>query len=683
MGSHLISVNNGDCDTPSFHIDLAMLSDPRAEGALKRLKNWLEAGNCEIYELRFMMSSVSHESSDVWKKKVGEFVQSLSSALIELFSLSGTVNIRQDMYGKQEKLSTLILAGLAKSNCSTLERLCMSDCWVDGDTFAALAQVAGNSKLTALKLSGLHMGLVPLEAEQPPTQIDMVMRKAECNDYMRACCCLCKPTVCGLCCSGVPDYERTKEEVGKMLADAVEKYEYVTARRTGGDSLIKTFTAMKANGKVDTIEFSNSRLLEICGSTEMVNKVLQALSESMPTAVKIDQAGLLDNNVPGICDLFFENPDMAHLEVSIAPSDLDGIENLQNLIQTSPMLVSGALSMVDPFHVKIANEMDGAEESMDSACCFSWKVQTWSQATETMQIPLNPRPPEDFNIFRNKIEEEMKEHTVIPVYTVLSQQWRGNPKKLKNLVRASTCDFYRPVISQHADEPKIELCNRFLKDIAGNAGKAATVASLIDAVVEGMLEATDSAMEDSYAAIKAAIEGNASNESPSSPLVSKEETILPLEDAGTKVAELRVQEQEEPAQIEVLKAREQELLQYIEQLKQTKRTSSNLGTKEAKHAREQELLQQTAVLQQEQEVMHAREQELLQQIAILQQEQELLQAREQEHRKQRHRTWWNDCGCSSVSHPESREVVESREVSPRKPKERSPRSKRSPRSRRA
>merc|ERR1719330_1839364 len=184
--------------------------------------------------------------------------------------------------------------------------------------------------------------MVPVQA--PPVQLEMIMRTPSCVDCLSACCCHCNPSAaagmccnmlcCGCCSCKVPDYEKTHQAIERMLAESEEKCAFLSAQRKSGMSLVRTFEAMARNGKVDTLEFSSSRLLDICGTVSAVNDVLAAMAKSMPTAVKIDSAGLLDNNVAAICQLFFENPDLAHFEVSIAPTDLEGIENLQNLIQT-------------------------------------------------------------------------------------------------------------------------------------------------------------------------------------------------------------------------------------------------------------------------------------------------------------------------------------------------------------
>ena len=92
---------------------------------------------------------------------------------------------------------------------------------------------------------------------------------------------------------------------------------------------------------------------------------------------------------------------------------------------------------------------------------MTWSTITWTQKIDTVHLPLKKLSDADFNVYEAKIEDEIKEHSVFPMYKTLTVLWCKNDKKLKNLLRASKSETYQGILSPKADEPKEKLIKDF------------------------------------------------------------------------------------------------------------------------------------------------------------------------------------------------------------------------------
>ena len=92
---------------------------------------------------------------------------------------------------------------------------------------------------------------------------------------------------------------------------------------------------------------------------------------------------------------------------------------------------------------------------------MTWSTITWTQKIDAVHLPLKKLSDDDFKVYEDKIEDEIKEHSVFPMYKTLNVLWCNNHKKLKNLERASKSETYKGILSPQADEPKEKLIMDF------------------------------------------------------------------------------------------------------------------------------------------------------------------------------------------------------------------------------
>ena len=506
LGSFLVSVQNGDYDTPSIHLNLGAVSRPTMDPVMERLSNWFAVGNCEIYELKIEIpTDIDPSEYPKLHQVVDKLFQNLTQVEIELFTLTGTENVFMDSIAGTEKLATKVLKYLATSQklmarqsseesssasaqsdvaylaCSGLQRLNVSDCWIDFDTIAALKDVISKSSISALRLSNLKFGLRPNTLLKPPDQVVMKMRNANCSDVQNRClqcrfsfpCMFCFFPFC-CCCNQLPDYAETKKDLLSKVDDFENQYdkfikgqvdEYNKRVDEGFNLLKSAIQCMKKNaiGGIDIIDFEGTSLPELCGTAKRVNELLKVVAQQQPTAINFKKCGLCDVHVSGICDVFFQNMLLTHFEISVCSSSTEGLENLQSLAQNSPMLVSGKVHFGSQVKVRVASKELNADEKQEKSCCslMTWSTITWEQKFQTVLLPIKKLSDADFKVYENKIEDEIKEHSVFPMYKTLNVLWCNNHKKLKNLERASKSEMYKGILSYKADEPKEKLIMDF------------------------------------------------------------------------------------------------------------------------------------------------------------------------------------------------------------------------------
>jgi hypothetical protein len=480
------------------------MSRPEMDPVIERLSKWFAVGDCEIYELKIEIPTVS-DARDYAKlhQVVDKLFQNMKQVEIELFTLTGTENIFMDSIAGTEKLATKVLKHLATSQklmakqseessssaqsdlaflaCSGLQRLNVSNCWIDFDTIAALKDVISKSSISALRLSNLKFGLRPNTVLKPPEEVVMKMRNANCSDVQNRClqchfsfpCMFCFFPFC-CCCNQLPDYAETKKDLLFKVDDFEKQYdkfikgqvdEYNKRVDEGFNLLKSAIQGMEKNaiGGIDIIDFEGTSLPELCGTAKRVNELLKVVAQQQPTAINFNKSGLCDVHLSGICDVFFQNMLLTHFEISVCSSSTEGLENLQSLAQNSPMLVSGKVHLGSQVKVQVATKKLDAEEKQEKSCCslMKWSTITWTQKVEWVLLPVKKLSDADFKVYEDKIEDEIKEHSVFPMYKTLNVLWCNNHKKLKNLERASKSETYKGILSREADEPKEKLIMDF------------------------------------------------------------------------------------------------------------------------------------------------------------------------------------------------------------------------------
>jgi len=466
IASFLLSVQNGDLDTPSFHIDLSLFIHPKPGTAemLDRFVRWAKGGNAKAYELQLMVAKAA-DVCIMSNRLRDSFLNYFKTLGVELFTLRGTDKILGESFCGHPLAATTILECLSASeNLHMLQRFSMSDCYVDFDTLRALREIVTTTEISALKLSNLRPGLIPPDE---PRTLKMAQRSADCGDVLRGnadCTC----NFC-FCCATVPDFQKTRIDLDKYMKEFSNKYGSIkdSYGDTCGELLSDIFQNMNQKreaGRIDVVDLTGTDLINLCGNVAEVNKALTALAEAKPTAVNLTRTGLLDTNICAISDLFFENPDLAHLAVTLTVSDSETLENLQNLVQNSPMLVSGGIEMGLPRKGLIAGQLeDKIVEKLH--CCFPYSEVSVHQSQLQVQFPQKVCDRKDFQVFQKRIEQEMTEHLIMPMYRILSYRCTNNLNKLKHLHRASVDPAYRSAISPEADARKLELWSAFHKEV--------------------------------------------------------------------------------------------------------------------------------------------------------------------------------------------------------------------------
>jgi len=403
--------------------------------------------------------------------------EKLATKVLKHLATSQKLMARQS---SEESSSSSAQSDLAYLACSGLQRLNVSNCWIDFDTIAALKDVISKSSISALRLSNLKFGLRPNTVLKPPEQVVMKMRNANCSDFQNRCLqCKCS-FVCMFCfcpfgcCNQLPDYAETKKDLLSKVDDFEKQYDKFikgqvddyNKRVDEGFNLLKSaIQGMKKNaiGGIDIIDFEGTSLPELCGTAKRVNELLKVVAQQQPTAINFNKSGLCDVHLSGICDVFFQNMLLTHFEISVCSSSTEGLENLQSLAQNSPMLVSGKVHLGSQVKVQVAAKELVAEEKQEKSCCslMTWSTITWKQEVKEVLLPLKKLSDDDFKVYEEVIIAEIKEHSVFPMYKTLNVLWRNNHKKLKNLERASKSDIYKGILSEKADEPKKKLIRDF------------------------------------------------------------------------------------------------------------------------------------------------------------------------------------------------------------------------------
>ena len=92
---------------------------------------------------------------------------------------------------------------------------------------------------------------------------------------------------------------------------------------------------------------------------------------------------------------------------------------------------------------------------------MTWSTITWTPRVEWVLLPVKKLSDADFKVYKDKTGDEIKEHSVFPMYKTLIVLWCNNHKKLKNLERASKSETYKDILSHKADEPKEKLIMDF------------------------------------------------------------------------------------------------------------------------------------------------------------------------------------------------------------------------------
>jgi len=462
MGSFLTSVQNGSVDIPSFVIPYSVLcsGSDKPQLALNRLAKEFSGGDLQVYELRIIFDDANTEPvEEVWKK-LEPLAKSLASAEVELFTLMGTTNLADDVYAGHEKIASRILKMIAKSDgCKEMLRLNVSDCYVDLAALKAVAEIVGNSKVTSLKLSKLIPGVTP---RSQPHNLELVMQDIGCGLGWKLCL-GCQECGCPCCCGQMPDYPATINNLNNAIAQFNKQNEQLLQNCTA--TLVDIFESLRKNGIVDVVDMTGTHLPSLCKTVSGMGVLFGAIGKAAPTAVKLIGCGLTGAHTAALCQLFFYNKQLSHLEVSLCPcGSSESMENIQNLVESTPLLVTGSLLNEEPTTITVANAYE-TKESGGDGCCFPVKEVVHTQETCTYTLPNDVVPAEDFAIYNRKFQEETSKRLIIPWYFVIQQKFKGNKKKLTNLARAAKDPNYHEILSPEADEKKKKLFVDFLESV--------------------------------------------------------------------------------------------------------------------------------------------------------------------------------------------------------------------------
>jgi hypothetical protein len=466
MGSFLTDVQNGERDIPSFIIAYSALRTGKCVKALNRLAKECKNADLQIYELRIHFDiPVKEGVEEVWKK-LEEFCSSLGNIDVELLSVLGTRMVEDDEHSGHEKLASRILKALASGKGSKgLMRLNISDCYVDRNLFASVEAIVAKSSVTSVKLSKLIPGLKP---RQRSTVLEVKMQPVGCGLGCKLCL---AGEVC-MCCQEMPDYPATIKALNDNIRSFNEENSDLHSDCVA--PLIGIYKGLAKNGSVDIIDMSGTNLAALCKTATGVRDVLTAVAKSKPTAIILSQTGLTGAHTAALCHLFFNNEKMAHLDLSISPcEDVEAMENIQNLVQNTPFLATGSLTYDAPVPVTVHDPYESTE-SEGGDCCFSWKKVAHSQQKHVFTVPQECMSQEDFNShFSTMYDGSTEKRLAIPWYYVLGQRWKGNEKKLKNLLRVSKDKQYAHILSPEADEDKKALLEKFIEEVMQTNGEDA------------------------------------------------------------------------------------------------------------------------------------------------------------------------------------------------------------------
>lgn len=452
--------------TPSFIIKYNQLKEGEGTGveALERLTKWMEGDGAEIYEIQILFEGTTNESPDMIRQNLQKLCDNLKKSKTELFTLKGTTNIRADEKAGHRKFATSCVQGLIGSQ--DLQRICLEDCYIDFKTLEAMTGVTESSPITAIKMCNLKLGLTP---PTEPTTIEVQTTGAGCDIHY--CCCV----EAGVCCPTYPDHVKTLSEITAEMDKFRQTNAELAGFHSGAGSLCKMFENMRRGGHVDIIDLTGTRLPDLCGSAEGLTKVMLAIAHSRPSAVCLNNTGLTDQHTTCLAQVFFNDPFVLHFEMGMCCTEQDGLEVMQNLVQNSPLIVSGGMYHNNPINVTVADQVIQQETGEETegcfcGCCFGIPVKTYtlSQETHQYQFPGKAVEERDFEEFAAKFTDAVKEGLLIPMFSILRNIYQGNEKKLKKLELAAQDATYRECLAPAADLPKIELFKQFLKEVKSN-----------------------------------------------------------------------------------------------------------------------------------------------------------------------------------------------------------------------
>jgi len=441
----LISAQNGDLDDlPSFVIKWSTLTNPSSVAALNRLQRWLGIGE-NLYRVEFNFDIKTNESPDEIWKILANFWSSLRHCEVELFTLRGTCNIEADKIRGHDKICTRILRTLADDSkfAESLMRLEITECFVDFDTLATLPNLVKNSQISSLRLANLKLGLHP---SMEPIVVELKRERLPMQKALEIKCA--KSGCCSCWCCPAPAYDvkwqDAKDDIDAGMKQFVAAHKDLTGSHTGAESLVQVFETMAARHP-DVVDMTGTHLPSFCGSVTGVRDVMRAIAASKASAITLIDTGLTDVHIMGIADAFFQNRCLLHFSASLTCAELTGIEVLQSIVQNSPMLVSGSFTTGEPLKMTFAKpiETEHVGPQKQQACCLGmcfkqqYSVHRLTQTVSEHQFPATVRGKADFDMYNGALSNEIKEHGLVPMFTVLSSMWNGDSRKMKNLERAA------------------------------------------------------------------------------------------------------------------------------------------------------------------------------------------------------------------------------------------------------
>jgi hypothetical protein len=463
MRSHCADIQNGVLeDLPSFIIKYnQIIESPDAIKALERLTKFMQSDGVEVYEVQIVFDGTVKEPTHVVKERLSKLCQGLKKGMMELFTLKGTTNIVQDQYIGHIKFATSCIQDLVGS--TELQRVSLVDCYIDFKTLEALASLTETVKVNAIKMTDLKVGLMP-----PGDPFNIIVKQNRVCCKLHYMCCVNTTEECCNCCPSFPDHAAALEEVQGAMDQYREEQKELAGSHTGASSLARMFQNMSKHGQVDIIDFTGTRLPDLCGTVQGLNNVLEMMALAKPSAVCLNNTGLTDVHIAGICQLFFNDHLLLHFEVGLCPSDMDALEMIQNLVQNSPLIVSGAMHWNGPVDVVVAGNLVRKEEGTESACCLTFKKYSLEQYTHKYTFPETVKDQSDFQEFSGKVNAAIRDSVLVPMHSVLKHLYRGNQRKLKKLDRACSDETYKACLSPSADIPKMALFRDFLEMVKSN-----------------------------------------------------------------------------------------------------------------------------------------------------------------------------------------------------------------------
>lgn len=169
---------------------------------------------------------------------------------------------------------------------------------------------------------------------------------------------------------------------------------------------------------------------------------------------------------------------MIHFSASICSSDLESIEILQNLVENSPLVISGKLdcNLATTYQIHRPITKETEEKSLccmigkESPCflayplCLKVKTTNHVQETHKFQLPAHPLGHSEQSEYTSKMLRAMHDHRVLPVFTLLMKLCNSERKREK-LARAALDEKYGLVFREDIDQAKVQLLEEFAKAV--------------------------------------------------------------------------------------------------------------------------------------------------------------------------------------------------------------------------